>query len=91
MPTETGADLWHGGVFREVAKPERLVFTFTWEEEGERGVETVVTVTFAERSGKTLMTLHQAPFQSDFQRDDHDGGWNSTFDRLAEQLAELKE
>jgi len=89
--SQTGADLWHGGVFREVVKPERLVFTFTWEEEGERGVETVVTVTFAEQGGKTLMTLHQAPFQSDFQRDDHDGGWNSAFDRLAEQLAELKE
>ena len=84
--TETGADLWHGGVFREVVKPERLVFTFTWEEEGERGVETVVTVTFAERDEKTLMTLHQSPFQSDFQRDDHDGGWNSAFDRLAELL-----
>jgi uncharacterized protein YndB with AHSA1/START domain len=84
--TETGADLWHGGVFREVVEPLRLVFTFTWEEEGERGIETVVTVTFAERDGKTLMTLHQAPFQSDFQRDDHDGGWNSAFDRLAELL-----
>jgi len=23
--TETGADLWHGGVFREIAKPARLV------------------------------------------------------------------
>jgi hypothetical protein len=51
----------------------------------------VVTVIFAEQGGRTLMTLHQAPFQSDFQRDDHDGGWNSAFDRLAEQLAELKE
>ena len=70
--TETGADLWHGGVFREIVKPARLVFTFTWEEDGERGVETIVTVTFVER-------------------DDHDGGWNSAFDRLAEQLAELKE
>jgi uncharacterized protein YndB with AHSA1/START domain len=84
--TETGADLWHGGVFREVVAPERLVFTFTWEEEGERGVETVVTVTFTERGGETRMTLHQSPFQSDFQRDDHDGGWNSAFDRLAELL-----
>jgi uncharacterized protein YndB with AHSA1/START domain len=88
--TETGADLRHGGVFREVVEPVRLVFTFMWEEEGERGVETVVTVTFAERGGKTLMTFHQAPFQSDFQRDDHDGGWNSTFDRLAELLTSAK-
>ena len=88
---ETGQDLWHHGRFREVVPMERLVFTFTWEEDGERGVETVVTITFAEQGGQTLMTLHQAPFQSDFQRDDHDGGWNSAFDRLAEQLAELRE
>lgn len=88
---ETGEDLWHGGVFREVVPPERLVFTFTWEEEGERGVETVVVVTFAERGDKTEMTLRQTPFQSDFQRDDHDEGWNSTFDRLADELATSKE
>jgi uncharacterized protein YndB with AHSA1/START domain len=25
---ETGEDLWHGGVFREVVPPRRLVFTF---------------------------------------------------------------
>lgn len=89
--TVTGDELWHGGVFREVTPPERLVFTFTWEEEGDRGVETIVTVTFVERDGTTVMTLHQTPFQSDYQRDDHDGGWNSSFDRLADQLAILKE
>jgi uncharacterized protein YndB with AHSA1/START domain len=84
--TEDGRDLWHGGVFREVVAPERLVFTFAWEEEGERGLETLVTVTFAERGSRTLMTFHQAPFQSDGERDGHTGGWNSTFDRLAEHL-----
>jgi uncharacterized protein YndB with AHSA1/START domain len=87
---ETGQDLWHHGVFREVVAPERLVFTFAWEEEGERGLETVVTVTFAEQGGKTLMTFHQAPFQSDFERDGHTGGWTSCFDRLDEQLVEFR-
>ena len=55
--TETGNDLWHRGVFREVVAPERLVFTFAWEEDGERGLETLVTVTFADDGGKTRMTL----------------------------------
>ena len=50
--TETGNDLRLGGVYREVVPPERLVFTFAWEEEGERGLETVVTITFAERGGR---------------------------------------
>jgi uncharacterized protein YndB with AHSA1/START domain len=81
---ETGSELWHKGVFREVVPPERLVFTFAWEEEGERGLETLVTLTFAEEGDKTRMTLHQAPFVSIAERDGHSGGWNSAFDRLQE-------
>ena len=81
-----GSELWHKGVFREVAPPERLVFTFAWEEEGERGLETLVTVTFADRGGKTLMTFRHAPFQSVEERDGHRGGWTSAFDRLEEHL-----
>ena len=26
-----GEELWQGGVYREVAEPERLVFTFAWD------------------------------------------------------------
>jgi uncharacterized protein YndB with AHSA1/START domain len=84
---ETGQQLWQGGVFLEVVPPERLVFTFAWEEEGERGLETVVTVTFAEQGGKTLMTMRQAPFATDSSRSGHSEGWNSTFDRLVDFLA----
>jgi uncharacterized protein YndB with AHSA1/START domain len=79
--------LWHHGVFREVVPPERLVFTFVWEEEGERGVENLVTITFAEEAGKTRLTLWQTPFQSVAERDGHSHGWNSTFDRLEDHLA----
>ena len=61
---ETGNDLWVGGVYREIVPPERLVFTFAWEEEGERGLETVVDITLTERDGKTHMTMRQTPFQS---------------------------
>ena len=87
---ETGEPLWHSGEFREVVKPERLVFTFAWEESGERGLETLVTVIFTERSGKTEMTLHQVPFQSLGERDGHDDGWNSTFERLNEYLRGIR-
>lgn len=80
--TRDGSELSHRGVFREVVPPERLVFTFAWDEEGERGLETLVTVTFADQGGKTLMTLRQEPFQSVEERDSHRGGWNSAFNRL---------
>src|SRR5438270_13622402 len=84
---ETGQELWQGGVFREVLAPERLVFTFAWEESGERGLETLVTVEFSEEGGKTRMRFRQEPFQTEAERDGHEGGWSSSFERLAEELA----
>lgn len=79
---ETGVELWHHGVFREVVPPALLVFTFVWEEEGERGVENLVTVTFEDLGGKTKLTLRQVPFVSVAERDGHGEGWTSTLDRL---------
>lgn len=86
---KTGKELWQGGVFREVAPPTRLVFTFAWDEAGERGLETLATVAFAEQDGKTHMTFRHAPFQSAAERDGHRGGWTSTFDRLADYIRSL--
>jgi uncharacterized protein YndB with AHSA1/START domain len=81
-------ELWQGGVFREIVEPERLVYSFAWDgEDGRRGHETLVTITFAEHQGKTKMTFRQAVFESVGQRDGHQGGWNSSFDRLAEYAA----
>lgn len=88
---ESGKDLWQGGEFREVKPPARLVFTFAWDEDGERGLETLVTITFSDQNGKTRMDFHQAPFRSVEQRDGHNYGWTSTFNRLAEHLAQLDE
>ena len=86
ISTEGKKDLWVGGVFHEIVAPERLAFTFKWEEEGERGLDTLVTLTFTEQDGKTTMVFHQTPFKSDAERDGHHYGWSSTFDRLAEFL-----
>jgi uncharacterized protein YndB with AHSA1/START domain len=86
---EDGKELWQGGVYREIVVPERLVFTFAWDDEnGRPGHETLVTITFAAQQGKTRMTFHQAVFDSVGQRDGHHGGWTSAFKRLAEHLAQ---
>jgi uncharacterized protein YndB with AHSA1/START domain len=89
-PDDGGRELWQGGVFREIVEPERLVYTFAWDgENGRRGHETLVTVTFAEHQGKTRMTFRQAVFESVGQRDGHQGGWSSAFDRLEEYVVRL--
>lgn len=83
---EDGRKLWQRGIFHEVQAPERLVFTFSWDEESECGPETLVTIEFTELDGKTLMRFQQSPFQSQAERDGHQGGWNGSFDRLVEHL-----
>jgi uncharacterized protein YndB with AHSA1/START domain len=75
---------WFGGVYREIVQDERLVFTFTWENEGpSAGLETLVTITFEERDGKTVQTFHQAPFRNLERRNSHVEGWNQAFDKEA--------
>ena len=46
------------GVIRDVVAPERLVFENTVVMAGRRMLEGLVTVTFAERGGKTTMKVH---------------------------------
>jgi uncharacterized protein YndB with AHSA1/START domain len=82
-----GEELWQGGIWREVVEPERLAFTFAWDDEqGRPGHQTLVEVTFTERAGRTTMNFRQAVFDSVAQRDGHRGGWTSAFERLAEHL-----
>jgi Uncharacterized conserved protein len=50
---QDGTELWLGGVYREVVKPEKLVFTHAWDgPDGKPGPETLVTVTLLRKPGK---------------------------------------
>ena len=89
--TTDGSELWQGGIMREIDPPRRLVFTFAWDDKDALGPETVVTLTFSEENGKTRMRMHQAPFHSLENRDGHVYGWTSTFDRLEDYLALVKD
>ena len=78
-----------GGVYREIVRPERLVFTWMWETEhpmGNSGHETLVTLTFRDAGGKTEMTMRHERFQTKESRDSHNQGWSGSFDKLAEML-----
>jgi uncharacterized protein YndB with AHSA1/START domain len=71
-----------GGVFREIERDRRIVFSFAWDKPaGEEREETLVTVTFSEQDGKTVQRFHQAPFATVEERDNHNEGWSTLFDR----------
>jgi uncharacterized protein YndB with AHSA1/START domain len=79
------------GIYREVVEPERLVFTL--DNVGNRGdpkVE-VVTVTFAERDGKTEMVFQQAGhLPEEIYSTSLKQGWGGFFNRLDEYLGASK-
>ena len=101
MRSAEGQDVWCGGVFHEVVEPERIVSTSYFSDEQGNLVrpeqyglsatwpaETLVTVTFADLDGRTLVTLRQSvgPVPAE-ERAGTQQGWTETFDRLAEYVA----
>lgn len=87
---ETGEELWQGGVYLEIVDPERLIFTFKWDEGHEDGapVDTLVTVELTETDdGRTVMDFTHAGLKSEGSLAGHKYGWASTADRLEVWLA----
>ena len=90
MRSAAGVDHWLQGSYREIVRPERLVFTHAWfDASGKPTPETLVTVTFIARGNRTEMTLCQSGFGSVESRDGHKMGWRSALDVLEEYLGRL--
>jgi len=78
-----GTVLVLSGIYRIVEPPNRLAFTWAWEDQsGARGHETEVMVTFEATQGGTRLVLLQQRFESKQARDGHNVGWSSCFDRI---------
>jgi uncharacterized protein YndB with AHSA1/START domain len=76
------------GVYRKIEKNKQIVFTWAWQQDdGTRGHETEVTVTFEPVGKHTKLTLVQALFVEEVHRDNHNKGWESTFNSLEKYLA----
>jgi len=103
MRSPDGRDFWGRGVYREIAEPERIVYTDSFSDEEGNLVEpayygmsrnfpseTLVTVTFGEHEGKTKVTLRHVVSESVPERDEMQQGWSEMFDRLTEYLANIK-
>jgi uncharacterized protein YndB with AHSA1/START domain len=76
------------GVYRVIERPRRLVFTWAWDQDdGSRGHETEVTVTFEPAPGGTKLVLQQQSFVEKESLDKHRHGWSSSFDCLARLFA----
>lgn len=84
------------GTFREVKPPEKLVFTWAWEQippperkdEDMEDSESLVTVELIARGNSTEMIFTHENFTTAKVRDSHQKGWDGCFDALDKVLAE---
>lgn len=103
MRSPDGQDYWSTGIYREIIEPERIVCTDSFSDSegnviqasnygmsGEWPLELLVTVTFEEYKGKTMMTLQHVGIPAGENRDLTEAGWNESFDKLAEYLAKVE-
>ncbi len=81
-----GQDNPFHGVYREIVRPERIVFTAILD--NLPGHELVTTVTFAEDGGKTKLTVRQTTPPGMPGRGQNQG-WSETLERLADHLGSL--
>jgi uncharacterized protein YndB with AHSA1/START domain len=87
---------WMTGTFKEVSKPEKLVFiSKAFEDEnGNAELEILNTVTFEEINGKTKLTVNaqilKATEKVKFAVGGMNQGWNESIDKLEELLAKIK-
>jgi uncharacterized protein YndB with AHSA1/START domain len=72
------------GVYREVIEPEKLVYSWSWEDGSVE--ETQVTVEFTDVSGSTELVLTHEFFPNGEARDHHGQGWAGCLGRLEQHL-----
>lgn len=98
MRSPEGRDYWSTGVYREIVPYTKIVYTDSFANakgnvvpashygmQGDWPLELLVTVTFEENGGKTIMTMRHEGIPSEMMNDCNTG-WNESFDKLAGTL-----
>lgn len=78
----------HYGRFITLDRPTKL--QHTWVSPNTLGLESIVTATFEEHAGGTLMTLLHTGLPDDAKGRSHEKGWAYFMDKLVEAVSTLQ-
>jgi uncharacterized protein YndB with AHSA1/START domain len=73
-----------GGHYTEIDPPNRLVFTWTWDDDDAR--ETLIELDFEEAEGATTVRMTHSNLRDRESVLSHEGGWSRCFDNLERTL-----
>ncbi|HZO07222.1 MAG TPA: SRPBCC domain-containing protein [Solirubrobacterales bacterium] len=77
---EDGTEYGGGGHYTEVDPPNRLAFTWVWDDEAER--ETQIEIEFEEADGATTVRFTHSNLRDAEAVRSHEDGWGTCFDLL---------
>ncbi len=69
------------GVYHEIERPSRLVYTWSWDEYPDAG-ESLIVVEFKAVDGGTEVTMVHSGLPTEELVKEHEGGWTSCLNRL---------
>jgi uncharacterized protein YndB with AHSA1/START domain len=75
------------GVVQTLERPERLVLTWAWVTDGERGHESIVDVQLIAKGDETVMKFEHRGLETEESAKHHNEGWTSSWEKLAASLA----
>jgi uncharacterized protein YndB with AHSA1/START domain len=78
-------DAHHYGRFIKIDSPVSI--RHTWVSASTLGAESVVTVTFEQKGGETLLTLVHSGLPDTEQGKGHEKGWNFFLERFSDQMS----
>jgi glutathione S-transferase len=84
MKNEKGEEFSVGGSYIEIDQPNKLVFTWDWDDEDMKMGDTIVTLEFVDQGESTEILLTHAKFPNQELCDGHDMGWKEVFSRFDE-------
>lgn len=85
--TPTGDTQHLCGMYQEINRPHRIVFTWGWGDSYSADDATLVTVDFVEKGGQTEMSLKHERFRDVVSRENHSKGWDRILPRIDDLLS----
>lgn len=79
LDPEKGVEHGGGGHYTEIDPPNRLAFTWVWDDD-ER--ETLIEIEFEESAGATTVRFTHSNLRDQESVRSHEGGWSNAFDNL---------
>jgi uncharacterized protein YndB with AHSA1/START domain len=75
------------GEYREVRRPERLVYSWCWvQDDGQTGPVSTVSVEFVEADARTTVLLEHSGLESAESRNRHGEGWAGCLETLRTRI-----